>query len=308
MADFHAERDAVATLALAPPAAAVGRRADGTASVTSPTSSRHRRRPSRSTPVCTFSRPASPRCCRSAATTSGRPSRKLARERWLAGFPIPQGSLLARDRHRQGPGRRRHGSWRPARPLSAPVATICRRGPARTSAGPLRRTGGLCEPCGPVAAQETAHEAAARLSGGGKEPPPSPLPVPPVVPLPPPVVVPPEVGPAVLLGAWPAGEDCRGGAWPVVPWVWLGVPPVAVPLSRVAPGVVAASSEGWPRRWWRPGWVRRRPPETSSTSGCRAPAGAGCPAVRCAGPRRGRGRPRGRRPGPRRRAASRRGG
>ncbi len=49
-----------------------------------------------------------------------------------------------------------------------------------------------------------------------------------------------------MLGAGPAGEDCRwGGAWPVVPWVWLGAPPpVALPLSRVAPGVVADSREG----------------------------------------------------------------
>jgi hypothetical protein len=70
-----------------------------------------------------------------------------------------------------------------------------------------------------------------------------PLPEPPVEPEPP-VAVPPEVGPVVVLGAWFSGVDCWGGAWPAVPWVWLGEPPVTVPVSRVASGLVVVPALG----------------------------------------------------------------
>ena len=53
----------------------------------------------------------------------------------------------------------------------------------------------------------------------------------------------PPVGPAVVLGACSTGEDCWGEVWPVLPWVWLGEPPVAVP-ERVAPGAAELSADG----------------------------------------------------------------
>ncbi|UXX94768.1 nucleotidyltransferase family protein [Streptomyces sp. AD2-2] len=71
MADFHTERDAVATLALARPRIPWGpcrRMGSGM----SRTSSSRRRRSTRSMRGCTSSRPSSPGCCPSAGITSGR--------------------------------------------------------------------------------------------------------------------------------------------------------------------------------------------------------------------------------------------
>lgn len=91
MADFHAERDAVATLALARPRIPWGR-CRRTASGTSPTSSRLRRRRSRSTRVSMCSRLSSSICCPSGGTMSGRLSRTW---RGNSGWP---GSRFRRGR------------------------------------------------------------------------------------------------------------------------------------------------------------------------------------------------------------------